>query len=84
MAENLTCPVSNTTIDENRVRITAGFVLIAAISYLLVPSPFIPAFLVIDFFLRGFGGGRYSPPGDSPSPAELRHSHISVEEALGV
>lgn len=61
MPENISCPVSNSTVNENRVRITALFVLVASLLYLLVPSWVIPAVLVIDFFLRGFGGGRYSP-----------------------
>jgi hypothetical protein len=61
MTERISCPVSNILVNENRVRITALFVFLSSSSYLLAPYWAIPAFLVIDFFLRGFGWGRYSP-----------------------
>ena len=61
MSENISCPVSNITVNENRVRIIALFVFLSSLSYLLEPYWAIPAFLVIDFFVRGFGWGRYSP-----------------------
>jgi hypothetical protein len=60
MSENISCPVSFITVNENRVRITALFVILTSVSYLLAPNWVIPAFLVLDFFLRGFGFGRYS------------------------
>jgi hypothetical protein len=61
MSANLSCPVSDIKINENRVRITAFFVFLSGFVYLLAPTWAIPAFLLIDFFLRGFGLGRYSP-----------------------
>jgi hypothetical protein len=61
MTENITCPVSNITVNENRVRIIALLVFLSTLSYLLVPYWPIPALLLIDFFLRGFGWGRFSP-----------------------
>lgn len=61
MSANISCPVSDIKINENRVRLNALFVLLLALNYILMPNWAIPAFLVIDFFLRGFGWGRYSP-----------------------
>jgi hypothetical protein len=61
MPENISCPVSYITVNENRVRITALLVFLSSVSYLIVPDWAIPAFLAVDFFLRGFGWGRYSP-----------------------
>lgn len=60
MSEYISCPVSHILVNENRVRIVALFVFLASLTYLLVPYWAIPAFLTIDFFLRGFGKGRYS------------------------
>lgn len=61
MSENISCPVSNITVNENRVRVVALFVFLSSLLYLFEPYWAIPAFLVVDFFLRGFGWGRYSP-----------------------
>lgn len=61
MSANVSCPVSDIKINENRVRLNAFFVLLSGLTYILIPNWAIPAFLVIDFFLRGFGWGRYSP-----------------------
>ncbi len=63
MSTTVSCPVSNTTVNEYRVRIVASFVAVAALFYFLVPNWVIPAVLIVDFFLRGFGFGRYSPFG---------------------
>jgi uncharacterized protein DUF4395 len=60
MSENISCPVSHIMVNENRVRIIALFVFVAGLSYLLTHYWAIPAFLVIDFFLRGVGKGQYS------------------------
>jgi Domain of unknown function (DUF4395) len=60
MSESISCPVSHIMVNENRVRITAAFVFVASVSYLLVPFWGIPTFLAIDFFLRAFGKARYS------------------------
>lgn len=59
-SNDISCPVSFIMVNENRVRITAIFVFFASLSYLLAPGWIIPAFLAIDFFLRGAGKGKYS------------------------
>jgi hypothetical protein len=61
MAESISCPVSNSVVNENRVRLTALFVFLLSVSFLVAPNWIVPGLLVIDFFLRGFGLGRYSP-----------------------
>jgi hypothetical protein len=60
MSKYIFCPVSHILVNENRVRIVASFVFLTGLSYLLAPCWAIAAFLAIDFFLRGFGKGRYS------------------------
>lgn len=61
MKPAISCPVDHISLNENQVRITALFVLLLSISYLVTGHWAIPLFLVIDFFLRGFGYGAYSP-----------------------
>ncbi|HMH23337.1 MAG TPA: DUF4395 domain-containing protein [Puia sp.] len=61
MSDNISCPADHILINENRARLTALFVLLAGLTYLLIPHWSIPACLVVDFFLRGFGHGQYSP-----------------------
>lgn len=61
MANNISCPVSHIMVNENRVRVTAFLVLLGSLAYWLAAWWVIPAFLAMDFFLRGFGKGRYSP-----------------------
>lgn len=61
MPEDISCPVSHVLVNENRVRITASLVLLTSLSCLIAPNWAVPALLVLDFFLRGFGWGRYSP-----------------------
>ena len=60
MATELECPVDFITVNENKVRLTALNVFILAVVYIVVPNWIIPAFLTIDFFLRGFNFGKYS------------------------
>ena len=60
MATELECPVDFITVNENKVRLTALNVFILAVIYLIVPNWAIPAFLTIDFFLRGYNFGKYS------------------------
>ncbi|MGG9961272.1 DUF4395 domain-containing protein [Ferruginibacter sp. SUN106] len=60
MATELECPVDFITVNENKVRLTALNVFILAVVYLIIPHWIIPAFLSIDFFLRGFNFGKYS------------------------
>jgi hypothetical protein len=61
MKPAISCPVDHIPVNENQVRITALFVLLLSSSYLFAGHWAIPLFLVIDFFLRGFGYGAYSP-----------------------
>jgi hypothetical protein len=60
MATELECPVDFITVNENKVRLTALNVFLLAVVYIIVPNWIIPAFLTIDFFLRGFNFGKYS------------------------
>jgi hypothetical protein len=60
MSANISCPVSDIKVNENKVRIVALLVFLAGISYLIAPNWVVPAVLTIDFFLRGFGKGQYS------------------------
>jgi uncharacterized protein with PQ loop repeat len=61
MANNISCPVDHIKINENRVRITAFQILLLCIVFPITRHWIIPAFLVADFFLRGFGFSKYSP-----------------------
>lgn len=56
----LECPVDFVTINENKARFVALLVFLLSVIFLLVGNWFIPLFLSIDFYLRGFNGGRYS------------------------
>ena len=49
------------TSSESRIRLTAFFVLVLIIVYLFTGIGLIPVFLLLDFTLRGFGLGAYSP-----------------------
>jgi hypothetical protein len=60
---NLDCPVDHITVNENKVRITAFFVLILAIITLITSNCLLIAFLLIDFTLRAFNLNAYSPLG---------------------
>ena len=60
MATELECPVDFITVNENKVRLTALNVFILGVVYIIVPNWIVPAFLTIDFLLRGFNWGKYS------------------------
>jgi Domain of unknown function (DUF4395) len=49
------------TGNESKIRLTAFFVLVLIIVYILTGIGLIPVFLLLDFTLRGFGLGAYSP-----------------------
>jgi len=49
------------TSNESRIRLTAFFVLLLIIAYMITGIGLIPVFLLLDFTLRGFGLGAYSP-----------------------
>jgi hypothetical protein len=49
------------TSSESRIRLTAFFVLVLIIVYMITGIGLIPVFLLLDFTLRGFGLSAYSP-----------------------
>ncbi|MEJ7586312.1 MAG: DUF4395 domain-containing protein [Ferruginibacter sp.] len=57
---NLECPVDLVLINGQKARFTAGGIFILALIYLFSYYWPIPAFLIIDFLVRGFNLGRYS------------------------
>jgi hypothetical protein len=63
MAQEISCPVNNIVINENKVRLIAFQVFLLSNAYVLIPIWIIPAFLAADFFLRAFKLGKYSPTG---------------------
>ncbi|MCF8224893.1 MAG: DUF4395 domain-containing protein [Bacteroidales bacterium] len=58
---NIICPVSTERINESIVRTTALWVVIITGIFLLIPNPYIPLFMVIDFYIRAFTRLSYSP-----------------------
>ena len=54
------CPVNFKPVNENKVRITAAFIFILSLAYLIYPHWIISLVLVIDFCLRSFRLGQYS------------------------
>lgn len=60
MSFELECPVDFKKVNENKVRLTALWVLIASVLILFTKSWLIAAFLLIDFVLRAFDFGKYS------------------------
>jgi hypothetical protein len=61
MSKELDCPVDFVTVNENRVRIVAFFVLKLAILCFITDSLTIAGILLIDFTLRAFNLNKYSP-----------------------
>lgn len=61
MALSVNCPVDFVAINDNKVRVTALLVFLLSVAYLITETPYIPALLVVDFYLRAFHQGRYSP-----------------------
>lgn len=61
MSFELECPVDFKTIDEHKARFTALWVFLLTIAYLVLDSWFPAGFLLLDFSLRGFEYGKYSP-----------------------
>ena len=56
----IACPVDLITVNENQARITALFVFILALAYILTGYWLLMAFLVIDFSLRAANQGKFS------------------------
>ena len=61
MPDNVECPVDFILINERKARLTAGAIFVLTIIYLFTGLLAIPVFLIVDFFVRGFNLGRYSP-----------------------
>jgi hypothetical protein len=59
--KKIICPVSDQRANENVVRITAFWVILLTGLFILVPNPFIPLYLAVDFYIRAFTKSRYSP-----------------------
>ena len=59
--KNLICPVSNKKANENIVRITAFWVVVLTVLFIIFPNPIIPLFLALDFYIRAFTRLPYSP-----------------------
>ena len=60
MDNSVQCPVDFIAVNENKVRLTAFFVMVLGIVFLLTGLWIIIAFLVADFFLRANNWGKYS------------------------
>lgn len=55
------CPVSNEKVNENVARIIAFFTILIVLTGVYFKSSFVFAVLALDFFLRAFTSGTYSP-----------------------
>ncbi len=60
MNNNVQCPVDFVPMNENKARLTAFWVFVLGIIFLLTNWWIIMAFLVIDFLLRANNQGKYS------------------------
>ncbi|MCC8426521.1 DUF4395 domain-containing protein [Mucilaginibacter sp. UR6-11] len=64
MEDNLNCPIDYITINENRARMVAFFVVLLALTcFFTTTNWIIAAFLLVDFALRVFNLNNYSPLG---------------------
>lgn len=61
MSFELECPVDFKTIDENKARFTALWVFLQTITFLVVENWLPVGFLLLDFSLRAFEYGKFSP-----------------------
>lgn len=61
MSFDLTCPADFKAVNENKIRLTALWVVISALIYLRTNEIAFIAVLSGDFFLRAFNLGKYSP-----------------------
>jgi hypothetical protein len=57
----ITCPVSAVKVNENIARVVAFFTILVVITGTYFKLPILIALLAIDFFLRAFTNGKYSP-----------------------
>ncbi|MCY7352696.1 MAG: DUF4395 domain-containing protein [Cytophagaceae bacterium] len=55
------CPTDQISVNEIQVRLTAGWVLLTTLAYLFTGWVGFPLLLLLDFSLRAFNQGAYSP-----------------------
>jgi hypothetical protein len=60
MNNQVECPVDFVAVNENKVRLTSFFVLLLGVLFIVTEHWSIAAFLMIDFYLRGFHHGKWS------------------------
>jgi hypothetical protein len=60
MFKDVVCPVSNEKVPEHLPRVTALINITLIGFYLYYPTPFVLAFLTIDFLVRGYNQPKYS------------------------
>ncbi len=58
---SLICPISVEKINKNVVRINGSLVVLSVLLYILTGSIWVMAFLLVDFFIRGFTSIKGSP-----------------------
>ena len=63
MSNQIICPTSGVQVNETKVRLVAGLVLLIAIGYWLTNWLVLPLLLFVDFGLRSTDLGKYSPLG---------------------
>ena len=80
---NLQCPVDFVTINENKARVSAFFVLALGVTFLLTNAWVIIALLAVDFLLRATSWGNYSPIGFLSGAVikQLKIKHKPVDRA---
>ncbi len=59
--KNLVCPISDQRVNEQVTRLNAMFAIAVIVSAFVLNSVFLLAFLMADFFMRGFTGIKFSP-----------------------
>ncbi|MFD2572046.1 DUF4395 domain-containing protein [Spirosoma soli] len=61
--ESIVCPTDGVQVNESKVRTVAFLVLLTTLAYLLTNVVWLIALLTVDFGLRAFNTGQYSPFG---------------------
>jgi hypothetical protein len=59
--KSIICPISHEKVNESVVRLTALWVVLLMSVFLVLPNPFIPLYLIFDFYVRAFTRSRFSP-----------------------
>lgn len=59
--KNLVCPISDQRVNEQVTRFNAMFAIAVIVSAFVLNSIFLLAFLIADFFMRGFTEMKFSP-----------------------